>query len=84
MVTDKGVREAPMIEYDDDGFKLTHHVPGDSRALDFTERAGAGRGAGRVRRGRDTARAQYDFGGEFEMFLILGESYYTQVRVRGE
>ena len=74
-----------MIEYDDDGFKLTYHVPGDSRALDFTDGAGRRReGAARVRRGRGTARAQYDFGGEFEMFLILGESYYTQVRVRGE
>ena len=83
-MTDKGVREAPMIEYDD-GFKLTHHVPEDSRALDFTDGAGRRReGAGRVRRGRGTTRAQYDLGGEFEMFLILGESYYTQVRVRGE
>ena len=69
VVTDKGVREAPMIEYDDDGFKLTYHVPGDSRALDFTDRAGRRReGAARVRRGRGTARAQYDFGENLKCF----------------
>ena len=49
-MTDKGVREAPMIEYDD-GFKLTYHVPGDSRALDFTD------GAGRRREGRSQSEA---------------------------
>ena len=46
-MTDKGVREAPMIEYDDDGFKLTYHVPGDSRALDFTDGGGEAQGGRR-------------------------------------
>ena len=40
-----------MIEYDDDGFKLTHHVPGDSRALDFTD------GGGEAQRGRRQSEA---------------------------
>ena len=41
-----------MIEYDDDGFELTYHVPGDSRALDFTD------GAGRRREGRSQSEAE--------------------------